>query len=75
MYYACVYVYVCFLCAFLCVSFLYVRFQSVGNQAKQVVLCVTKSLAERFMRVGLIDLGVAAWLRGLLCVCVRVFGQ
>ena len=69
----CMYV---FLVCVLYFSFVYVCSQSVGNQAKEVVCtCVTKSLAERFMRVGLINLGVVAWLRGLLRVFLSVFGQ
>ena len=54
----CVCRHVCFLCVFLCVSFVYVFGQSVGNHAKEVVcICVTKSQAERFMRVRFIELG------------------
>ena len=49
-------VFSCLLC-FLCVAFAYVCGQSVGNQAKEAVcICVTKSQAERFMRVRFIEL-------------------
>ena len=45
-------VFSCLLC-FLCVDFVYVCGQSVGNQAKEVVcICVTKSQAEHFMICG-----------------------
>ena len=57
-------------------SFGYVCSQSVGTQAKEFVCtCVARSQAERFIEVGLIELGVAAWLRGLLYVFLSAFGQ
>ena len=68
-------VFSCLLC-FLCVAFVYVCGQCVGNQAKEVVcICVTKSQAEQFMRVGLIELWVATLLQCFLRAFVRLFGQ
>ena len=62
--YVCMYV---FLACFLCVSFVHACGPSVGNHAKEVVcICVTKSKAERFIRVGLIELTLFA----CLCACV-----
>ena len=65
---------VCVCMCFLCVLYFYFVYacgQSIGNQAKEIVCtCVAKSQAERFIRVGLIELGVAAWLRDF---CLRVF--
>ena len=38
-------------------------------------MCVTKLQAEQFMRVGLIELGVATLLQCFLRAFVRLFGQ
>ena len=65
--------YLCFLrvlCVLLCVTFVYVCGQSVGNQTKEVVcICVTKSQAERFMRVRFIELGLSL---GYITFCVSL---